>query len=113
MKVHIALIFVSFSFLFACTKRTAPAPALIACNDSISFKQQIMPMIREHCSKCHGVNAGSPPTLSVYEDVAKQANTILETLHGNPVLMPMGKDRLPDSLIHQFECWIRQGKLNN
>jgi hypothetical protein len=51
--------------------------------------------------------------LSTHTEIAKHANTILGTLKGTPVLMPMGKDVLPDSLIRQFECWIMQGKQDN
>ncbi len=101
------------TLLFACSKRKAPAASPLSCSDSISFNQQVLPFVRAHCSKCHAPNAGSPPVLSTHTEIAKHANTILGPLKGTPVLMPMGKDVLPDSLIRQFECWIMQGKQDN
>lgn len=109
------VLFVAFtSVLFtSCTKdRTSIEPST-TCLDSVSFKQQILPFILQKCSKCHAPAAGSVPVLSTYQEISKNADAIFASLKGSPVLMPMGKELLPDSLIQQFDCWIKQGKLEN
>lgn len=98
--------------LFSCNKDKTPmiTPNL-DCSDTISFNQQILPMITNNCVSCHG--GGQFPTISNHAEIANHATAILNSLKGVPVLMPSGGPALPDSLIQQFECWINQGKLDN
>lgn len=97
-----------------CTKAKAPAnTGTFTCSDTISFSQQIAPMIQAHCSSCHGSGAGTTPVLSNHAEISNAATDILGTLHGTPQLMPQGGPALADSLIQQFDCWIQQGKMNN
>lgn len=104
----------SLFFTSGCTKDKAPAPMIGAnCSDTISFSQQIAPVIQDKCSSCHGSGAGTSPVLSNHAEIAGQAENILNALHGTPQLMPQGGPALEDSLIQQFNCWIQQGKMNN
>lgn len=101
-------------FTSGCTKDKAPAPLIgAACSDTISFAHQIAPVIQDKCSSCHGSGAGTSPVLSNHAEIAGQAENILSALHGTPQLMPQGGPALEDSLIQQFDCWIKQGKMNN
>lgn len=97
-----------------CTKAKAPVNmGKVTCSDTISFSQQIEPMIQTYCSSCHGYGGGTSPSLSNHSEIASYATDILGTLHGTPQLMPQGGPALADSLIQQFDCWIQQGKMNN
>jgi len=98
----------------SCSKAKAP-PALpqVVCTSTISFSQQIAPMIEENCSGCHGVGAGTTPVLSNYEEISTNADAIIHALRGTPQLMPQDGPALADSLIQQFQCWMQQGTMNN
>lgn len=121
MKKTTSLFFVMSSVMIialflpsACSKAKAP-PALpqIVCTSTISFSQQIAPMIEANCSGCHGVGAGTTPVLSNYAEISGNADAMINALHGTPQLMPEGGPALADTLIQQFQCWIQQGKMNN
>lgn len=84
-------------------------PALSDCTDTISFANQIKPLIDLNCStsRCH-----SFPTHESIEQHAFQIIDALQAANGT-VLMPYGGPALADSSIQQFSCWISQGRLNN
>lgn len=109
-SVTILAVFVPSS----CSKAKAP-PALpeIVCTGTISFSQQIAPMIEENCAGCHGVGAGTSPVLSNYSEISENADAMLNAMHGTPQLMPQGGPALADSLLQQFQCWMQQGKMDN
>jgi hypothetical protein len=121
MKKTISLFLVMSSVLIlalflpsACSKEKAPPPLPeIICTSTISFSQQIAPMIEENCSGCHGVGAGTTPVLSNYAEISESADAIINALHGTPQLMPQDGPALADTLIQQFQCWMQQGKMNN
>lgn len=98
----------------ACSKAKAP-PALpeVVCTSTISFSQQIAPMIQENCAGCHGSGAGTSPVLSNYSEISENADIIIHAMRGTPQLMPQGGPALADSLLQQFQCWMQQGKMNN
>ncbi len=97
-----------------CSKAKAPPPLPeVICTSTISFSQQVAPMIEENCSGCHGSGAGTSPVLSNYTEISENADKIIHALRGTPQLMPEGGPALADSLIQQFQCWLQQGKMNN
>ena len=118
-SIFIVAAFSSFAILAlvlpsACTKEKAPVPLpQIVCTSTISFSQQIAPMIDANCASCHGAGAGTSPVLSNYAEISQNAEAIVNALHGTPELMPQGGPALPDSLIQQFQCWLQQGKMEN
>lgn len=106
--------------LFSCLKDKTIAPVAVApCADTVSFSTVILSqIINTSCntSGCHSQAAAAAGyTLVNHDQVATHAARILRTLrHDNSVTaMPIGADKLPDSLIQAFDCWIQQGKLNN
>ncbi|AEA42617.1 cytochrome c [Fluviicola taffensis] len=121
MKKLIQLLLAA-SFIFAltlilptaCSKAKAPAALIeIDCTDSISFSQQVLPIIQANCASCHDSGAGTNPVLSNYAEISENGIALLNTLKGSPQLMTQGGPALPDSLIRQIQCWIQQGKQNN
>ena len=104
---------ISLFALTDCTKDKTPYnPGNIECLDTISFNQQILPMIQNNCISCHDVGQTNP-TLTNYSEISANASNISGTLHGQPILMPEGGPALADSLLQQFSCWIQQGKQEN
>lgn len=104
--------------LGSCTKDKVTVALDSNCMDTISFAQQIKPMIDQNCSTsgCHDANSqASGYNFTTHAAVAANASKILQTISGGSgvVAMPLGADMLPDSLIQQFNCWSNQGKLNN
>lgn len=82
-------------------------------NTTISYANQIKPLIENNCISCHGAG-GTSPALTDHASTASHATHILNTLTANGVqLMPLGGPALNDTLIAQFSCWIAQGKKNN
>lgn len=120
MKKTTSLLFLSGVMILAlflpssCSKaKTPPALPQVVCTSTISFSQQIAPMIEENCSGCHGAGAGTAPVLSNYEEISTNADAIIQALRGTPQLMPQGGPALADTLIQQFQCWMQQGTMNN
>ncbi len=101
----------------SCNKDKVPVIvdcSTIGCSDTISFANQIMPMIQNNCTGCHDVGNSTAYTLTNYENISNNADAILNSLHGTSMqLMPQGGPALADTLIQQFSCWKCQGKLDN
>ena len=86
------------------------------CLDTISYSQQIQPLLNQSCatSYCHG-GGSNGYNLSNHASVFVHASIILSVIKHDPsvVPMPFGSAKLPDSVINDFQCWISQGMLNN
>lgn len=112
---NLVLIFIAFIILTACKKDKAPVTVVdSSCTQSISFANQILPMIQTYCISCHDYGNSTGYTLVDHSSVSTNASAVYNSLLGaNVELMPQGGPALNDSLIKQFSCWINQGKQNN
>ncbi len=107
----VAGLFLSF---IGCTKDKVGFGGTPNCTDTISFNQEVLPIIQAHCSGCHGSGNGTGYTLEDYSSVSTNASAVLGSMKGNGYqLMPIGGPGLPDSVIQKVECWMLQGKKNN
>ncbi len=108
------LVDVTFS---ACTKdKVQPAPIDTTCADTISFANDILPIMENYCTSCHNVdNVSGGYDLSNYAGVTVNTGKVLgSVLHdGSASAMPQGADKIADSLIQKINCWINQGANNN
>jgi hypothetical protein len=101
----------------ACTKdKVQPAVADTTCVDTISFANDVLPILENNCNSCH--NATNPSgnyDLSTYTGVSQNPGKVLSSMlqDGSASSMPQGGDKLADSLIQKVSCWINQGALNN
>ena len=100
--------------LFSCT-RDKVTPIDEQCNTTISFSNEVMPIIQANCVGCHNQNGASGGyDFSTYDAIAGNANALLGSVKANGFqLMPIGGPALPDSLIQKINCWINQGKQDN
>ena len=88
------------------------------CLDTISYSQQIQPLLNQSCatSYCHG-GGSNGYDLSNHASVSANASIILSVIKHESGFVPMpyppGSPKLPDSVINHFQCWFDQGMLNN
>lgn len=106
----------------SCTKDKVPAKIVDTivdpCLDTVSYAAVIQPLMDANCVSCHDATSASGGyDLSTYANVSANADVIFHTIKqddpANYAAMPQGADKLADSSIQHFECWISQGKLNN
>lgn len=110
------VIFYSFCsvVLFSCTREKV-TPIDEQCNTTISFSNEVMPIIQANCISCHDQgNASGGYDFSTYTSISANSNAIIGSVQANGYqLMPIGGPALPDSLIQKISCWISQGKKDN
>ena len=120
MKITVLFIagLITFSFcsiaLFSCTREKV-TPTDLQCNNTISFSNDLMPIIQANCIGCHDQgNASGGYDFSSYNSISTNANAILGSMKASGYqLMPIGGPALPDTTIQKVKCWIEQGKLDN
>jgi len=109
------LLIVSAGFI-SCNKDKVPDQVIDPlCTDTISFSQQIAPLISSNCVVCHDSGNTTGYTLTNHTNISANSNAILDAMTGQngKLLMPEGGPALHDTLIQQFSCWIDQGMPNN
>lgn len=98
----------------ACSKDRTP---LKDCQEEVSFSAHIEPIISLNCSVtgCHDFTGSGGFVFQNYEQISSNASIILSAIRHEAGVksMPLGAPKLADSLIQQFDCWMKQGKVNN
>ncbi|MEY4992136.1 MAG: hypothetical protein RI948_1014 [Bacteroidota bacterium] len=108
------LFFIGSAALFSCT-RDKVTPIDPNCNTTISFSNDVLPILQANCISCHDQgNASGGYDLSSYTAISANADAVVGSMKANSYqLMPLGGPALPDSTIQKISCWIQQGKLDN
>lgn len=89
------------------------------CLDTVHFNDELLiPLFNNSCnvSGCHSAEDVAAGRIWVAHDsISANADEIFLSISHDPskTPMPYGGDKLADSLIQKFDCWIQQGKLNN
>lgn len=87
------------------------------CNEERSFSDDVLPILSTNCSTsgCHDASAQSAGyVFETHQQIDQHAIIILAAMkHETTPLMPQDAPKLEDSLIETFNCWIKQGKLDN
>jgi len=100
----------------SCTKDKAPA-AIVKdpdCSDTISFSQDIQPLMTNYCTSCHDQGSGTGFTSTNYTDISQKASEAVDRMHGTGgALMPEGGPALSEEQIKMVQCWIQNNKPNN
>ena len=91
-----------------------PAP----CEYEISYSQEIKAELIDiscNVSNCHDQSAAGGLELTTHAQVATNTHIMWFTMvHDSAsVPMPSAYERIPDSLLQKFHCWISQGKPDN
>lgn len=88
-----------------------PYPEVI-CSDTISFNDDILPLIENNCTGCHNNQNGY--TFTNHSNISTNYGAIIGSMKGNGYQqMPKGSPALQDSLIQKIQCWVNQGMKNN
>jgi hypothetical protein len=112
-KIGFVLLIVLGIVFYSCSKDNTSDYSLISnCTDTVSYSQDIVPILENNCNGCHNAGAGGY-SFTDHTQTAANASAILNSMYGTTQLMPLGGPALPDSLIQKVQCWINQGKLNN
>lgn len=114
MKVSLFIIVLTLTALFSCTREKV-TPIDQQCNTTISFANDVMPIMQANCIGCHEPgNASGGYDLSSYTAISANATAVLGSMKASGYqLMPQGGPALEDSTIQKIACWIQQGKLDN
>lgn len=114
MKVSLFIIVLTLTGLFSCTREKV-TPIDQQCNTTISFANDVMPIMQANCVGCHEQgNASGGYDLSSYTAISANATAVLGSMKASGYqLMPQGGPALEDSTIQKIACWIQQGKLDN
>jgi hypothetical protein len=88
------------------------------CNDTVYYDAEIRTQIIDkscNVSGCHDVSAAGGLKYTNHAEVSAMTHPMyLSIIHDTAVApMPYPNERLPDSLLNKFYCWIQQGRQNN
>ncbi len=105
----------AISLSTSCTKDKAPNIEFDpSCSDTISFSDDVMPLITDNCLSCHDDGNSTGYTFTSHASISDNASDMLGAMRNEGFqLMPQGGPALPDSLIKTFSCWIQNNKPNN
>lgn len=86
--------------------------------DTISYNQEIVPEILDascNVSGCHDATGKAGYELTNHSLVSSDTDPLYRVMAHEDGYKPMppSSDRLPDSLLQKFYCWIQQGRLDN
>lgn len=99
-------------FAFASCEKNVEEDSLadsdVGCDESISFAQNVNPIIVNNCVECHG--GSTSPDLRTYSGISSNANDI--RLQVETRRMPRGGS-LTNEEIQLIICWIDNGALDN
>lgn len=119
MKVFNYIFIISVILFVACSKEQSPKYAILSdeCPIEISFESQILPIFNNNCStsECHDASAAQGGLiLTNFSGIEANAEKCISAMkHEGGIAMPIDSPKLADSIIKQFDCWIKQGKLDN
>jgi hypothetical protein len=127
MKKYIYILPLLLIGFNSCLKHKAMEPKIstidttgvFPCGDTVYFNNEIMgEILTPSCntSGCHSSSSvAGGYTFTTYANVEANAAIILKSIKQETGVSPMPKfsNKLNDSLITKFDCWIQQGKLNN
>lgn len=109
--------FIVIALILSCTKDKVEYLQNANCSDTVSFNNEILPLILDNCSGCHDNNQNGYSFIN-HTNIAANASAIIGSMRNSGyLLMPRDGNNigysLPDSLIQRVECWVNQGKKNN
>lgn len=105
-----------FIVVCSCKKDKVEFYSNANCSDTVSFNDEILPLIQNNCAGCHDNQNGY--SLTNYANISSNSSAIIGAMRNSGYkLMPRDGFNigyaLPDSVIQRVECWINQGKKNN
>jgi hypothetical protein len=114
--MKISSFIILFLIVCSCKKDKVELYSTSNCSDTVSFNDEILPLIQNNCSGCHDNLNGY--SLTNHANISSNSSAIIGAMRNSGYkLMPRDGFNigyaLPDSVIQRVECWINQGKKNN
>lgn len=118
--IRVVLIFVSMCFLSSCyyDAENELYPNVTCDTETMSYKDDISPIITQNCFACHRDNSSITPislegydNLKLYVESGSLVGTINHAAGYSP--MPQGLSKMTACNISKIEAWVNQGALNN
>ena len=111
-----SILILVFIIVCSCKKDKVEFYSNTNCSDTVSFNDEILPLIENKCSYCHNTLNGY--SLTNHSNISSNSAAIIGAMRNSGFkLMPRDSFNigyaLPDSVIQLVECWINQGKNNN
>lgn len=106
------------SFGSSCSRSTADGPYVPRAEGTLTFNEDIAPIVFEKCSVCHRPDGGGPFDLLTYDDVrarSKQIAVVTEDRYMPPWLPTVGRGKfageraLSNDQIGMIAQWSREG----
>ena len=120
MKIYnFFMILFVFGLIWSCSKdKTSGDIFPFDCDETISFSEEVLPLISSNCSTsgCHSAASGAAGYIFTnYDNIFENKNIMLKTMrHESGVTpMPLGQTQLSSEQIGIMDCWIEQGAMNN
>lgn len=84
------------------------------CNSSISFTQNVQPIIAAHCSLpgCH-ISGAQPPNFSQTSTIINRAASIRNRTQNRTMPPAASGITLTEAEIQTIDCWVQQGANEN
>lgn len=107
------------SSVLSCTKDGKVDPFVPEpCGDTVSYNQEIVPQIIDkscNVSGCHDATASGGRELTSHFLVSQNTDPLYRAMAQEDGWepMPFEGERIADSLLQKFYCWIQQGRLDN
>jgi len=110
------MLFIVDMTISACTKdKVQPGPIDSTCADTISFANDILPIMENNCTSCHNASNAGGYDLTNYAGVTQNTGKLYGSMvqDGSAESMPKGGNKIADSLLQKVYCWVNQGAKNN
>lgn len=109
--ISIAILVLATSCLKDKVGDNLPYPE-VTCSDTISFSNDVLPIIQNNCTSCHDNSNGY--TFTNHHNIADNYAAIIGSMKGQGYQqMPQASSALPDSVIQKIQCWVNQGLKDN
>lgn len=121
MKIIVIVLVLLSIGLSSCLKDKSTEPITIVpgpCSDTVSFSSFVMPeIIDASCNSmgCHDQAAAGGYIFLNHDQISTNATAIFSAINHEAgfVPMPFYQNKISDTLIQKFDCWMQQGLLNN
>ena len=84
------------------------------CNSTVSFAQDVQPIIEAHCAipDCH-VSGAQPPNLMQTSTIISRADRIRDRTQSRTMPPSSSGITLTEAEIQTIDCWVQQGANEN
>lgn len=113
MKKVFIFFFFTLLIFGSCTYTKVEVPAKEDTCNTISYANDIVPIVTANCTSCHSSGFASGDFTTYAAIKLRADNGVLKNRIVIQRDMPPAPATIPDSLRKKIDCWIQQGAPNN